>query len=76
MHDNGNGVPAEDLPFIFDKGFTGYHPDRQKATGMGLYLVRKYASALNIDVRTETSLLNRFGFGIELVFPVVVKHFE
>jgi len=76
VHDNGNGVPAEDLPFIFDKGFTGYHPDRQKATGMGLYLVRKYASALNIDVRTETSLLNRFGFGIELVFPVVVKHFE
>ncbi len=73
VHDNGSGVPSEDLPFIFDKGFTGNHPDRQKATGMGLYLVSKYAKALNIEVQPEAMLPNEFGFGIELVCPTILQ---
>jgi signal transduction histidine kinase len=72
VRDNGNGVSPEDLPFIFDKGFTGNHPDRQKATGMGLYLASKYAEALNIAVQPEPMRPKGFGFGIELIFPVVV----
>lgn len=51
---HGKGVPLEDLPFLFDKRFTGSHPDRQHATGMGLYLVKKYAEALSIDVNIES----------------------
>lgn len=65
---NGEGVPPEDLPFIFDKGFTGGYPDRQKATGMGLYLVRKYAEKLCAEVRPASRLPFESGFGIELVF--------
>jgi len=72
VSDNGPGVPAEDLPFIFEKGFTGNHPDRQKATGMGLYLAAKYAAALNIEISTEDLLLSgECGFHISLLFPVV-----
>jgi signal transduction histidine kinase len=71
VRDNGAGVPAEDAPFIFDKGFTGNHPDRQKATGMGLYLVKKYAEALSIEVRLEPVTTTDSGFGIELIFPDV-----
>jgi signal transduction histidine kinase len=72
VRDNGKGVPLEDAPFIFDKGFTGSHPDRQKATGMGLYLVKKYAEALSLEVRQETDVPSSNGFGIELIFPCVL----
>ncbi|CAB1241055.1 Integral membrane sensor signal transduction histidine kinase [Ruminococcaceae bacterium BL-4] len=72
VRDNGAGVPLEDAPFIFEKGFTGNHPDRQKATGMGLYLVKKYAEALSAEVNLKNGFLMSGGFGIELIFPCVV----
>lgn len=67
---NGESVPTEDLPFIFDKGFTGSYPDRQKATGMGLYLVRKYSEKLCIGIRTDQNIPYESGFGIELIFTL------
>lgn len=71
VRDNGKGVPPEDIPFLFDKGFTGNHPDRQDATGMGLYLVKKYAEALSVEVSIEPISSSGKGFGIELLFPQV-----
>jgi signal transduction histidine kinase len=71
VRDNGQGAPEEDIPFLFDKGFTGSCPERQKATGMGLYLVKKYAEALSIDVQIESHEVCGCGFGIELIFPKV-----
>ena len=65
IHDNGIGVPAYNLPFLFDKGFTGQNPGSQKkATGMGLYLVKEIARKLKIevDVRSE------YGEGFEIIF--------
>ena len=53
VRDNGGGAPLEDIPFLFDKGFTGNHPGRQNATGMGLYFVKKYAKLLGADVRVD-----------------------
>ncbi len=70
IYNNGDGVPPEDLPFIFDKGFTGNYPNRQKATGMGLYLVRKYAEKLCVKVRLASDILYESGFGIELIFAL------
>ncbi len=70
VKDNGRGIPPEDAPFIFDKGFTGNHPDRQKATGMGLYLVKKYAEALCINVRVDPKSTIGKGFCIELLFTL------
>ncbi|MEY8433045.1 sensor histidine kinase [Lachnospiraceae bacterium 48-42] len=70
IHNNGKGVPTEDAPFVFDKGFTGNYPNRQKATGMGLYLVRKYAEKLCIEVHLTSRLPFESGFGIELIFTL------
>ncbi len=70
IYNNGEGVPPEDLPFVFDKGFTGNYPNRQKATGMGLYLVRKYAEKLCIKVRLASDIPYESGFGIELIFAL------
>ena len=42
VSDNGTGIPASDLPFVFDKGFTGDAGSfLSRSTGMGLYLVQK-----------------------------------
>lgn len=68
IYNNGEGVPPEDAPFVFDKGFTGSHPNRQKATGMGLYLVHKYAEKLCVQVGLDDKLPYDTGFGIELIF--------
>lgn len=65
---NGTAVPLEDIPFLFDKGFTGSHPGRQNATGIGLYMVKKYAEVLSVQVNIKGE--QEEGFEIELVFPV------
>ena len=45
--DTGMGIAAEDLPRIFEKGFTGYNGRTDKAaTGLGLYLCRRSAEKL------------------------------
>lgn len=70
VRNNGCGITPEDAPFIFDKGFTGNHPYRQKATGMGLYLVAMYAKALCAEILLEPVSTTGEGFGIELIFTI------
>ena len=42
INDNGMSIPISDLPFVFDKGFTGDTGSYlSRSTGMGLYLVQK-----------------------------------
>lgn len=51
ISDTGIGIAAEDLPRVFDRGFTGYNGrfDR-KSTGIGLYLSKKILDKLNHSV--------------------------
>ncbi len=45
--DTGIGIAPEDLPRIFEKGFTGYNGRAdKKSTGLGLYLCRQAADML------------------------------
>lgn len=67
--DNGLGVPSADLPFIFDKGFTGNHTNRKKATGIGLFLVKHFCDEMQIEIQAESTYLE--GLKIILQFPVV-----
>ena len=49
--DTGIGIREEDLPRIFEKGFTGYNGRAgQKSTGIGLYLCRRVTDKLNHDL--------------------------
>lgn len=67
--DNGSGVKSYDLPYIFQKGFTGDSTsNRNKATGMGLYLTKKMADDLNLRLDVESEY-NRF-FKISIFFSV------
>ena len=46
--DNGIGIRGEDLPRVFEKGFTGYNGRAgKKSTGIGLYLCRRIMDQLN-----------------------------
>ena len=45
--DTGTGIPTEDLPRVFDQGFTGYAGRVEpQATGIGLYLCREACKRL------------------------------
>lgn len=47
VSDTGIGISAEDLPRIFEKGYTGYNGRvNRKSTGIGLYLCRTAADRL------------------------------
>lgn len=55
MEDTGIGIRPEDLPRIFEKGFTGYNGRLdKKSTGIGLYMCRKIFLHLGIHVRAES----------------------
>lgn len=53
--DTGIGIASEDLPRIFEKGFTGYNGRTdKKATGLGLYLCKRAADKLSHDIQVES----------------------
>ena len=68
IEDSGIGIRAEDLPRIFEKGYTGYNGRVDtRASGVGLYLTRQVADALAIrlDVRSVPGR----GTRVALAFP-------
>lgn len=67
--DNGMGVLESDLPFIFDKGFTGDVNKQKQSSGIGLYLVKKLCDDLHIEIEVESEFAG--GFTIQLLFPEV-----
>lgn len=70
IRDNGIGVKAYDLPFIFEKGFTGEIGEQRKnSTGMGLYLAKQVAESLKIKLDVSEKYIG--GFEISLIFPKV-----
>lgn len=53
--DKGIGILAEDLPRIFEEGFTGYngHEDK-KATGLGLYMTKQVLDQLDLAIQVHS----------------------
>ncbi len=55
--DTGIGIAPEDLPRIFEKGFTGYNGRAdKKSTGLGLYLCRMAAERLSHRIWAESEV--------------------
>ncbi len=72
IRDNGRGVKSCDLPYIFNRGFTGFSGEEGKnATGMGLYLVRELAGELGITLAASSAW--KEGFELRMGFPVVLE---
>ena len=51
ISDTGIGIAQEDIPRIFEKGFTGYHGrEHSHASGLGLYLCKEICGRLGIGI--------------------------
>jgi len=56
ISDTGIGIAPEDLPRIFEKGYTGANGRLgQKSSGLGLYLCKKAADRLGVPIRAEST---------------------
>ena len=52
--DDGPGIPADDLPRVFERFFTSTRaPARQVGSGLGLSIVRELVDAMGATVRAE-----------------------
>ncbi len=55
IRDTGIGIAAEDLPRIFEKGYTGYNGRTdKKASGIGLYLCKRICTNLGHSIKAES----------------------
>lgn len=71
VSDNGIGIPACDLPRVFEKGFTGENGRiTQNSTGIGLYLCKRLCDKLGILIFAESEGV---GTTIRLIFHI--NHF-
>jgi signal transduction histidine kinase len=67
ISDNGVGIAEDDLPRIFEKGFTGKNGhETEKSTGIGLYLCKKLCEKLDIDIAAKSQ--KGSGTTISMVF--------
>lgn len=68
VRDTGMGIAPEDLPRIFEKGFTGFNGrEDKKASGLGLYLCKRVCANLGIGISAESKPDE--GTAIYLDFP-------
>lgn len=57
IRDTGIGIVKEDLPRIFDRGYTGYNGrSHKKASGIGLYLCRRICGNLGHGITAESTV--------------------
>ncbi len=68
IEDTGIGIGLEDLPKIFDQGYSGFNGAyAEKSSGVGLFLVKKIADLLNIQIHVTSNLGE--GTCFALTFP-------
>lgn len=67
IEDTGIGIAPEDLPRIFEKGFTGYNGrSEKKSTGIGLYLCKSAAKKLGHELSVTSAVGEGSSFCLDL----------
>ena len=71
IEDTGIGIREEDLPRVFEKGFTGYNGrNEKKATGIGLYLCRMIVEKMGHTIEVESGV----GRGTRILIGISYKN--
>ena len=70
FRDYGNGIPDEDIPFIFDKFYRGKNCGKEQGSGLGLYIVKYITEQMK-----GTVTLHSHEDGLEVIirFPVLLE---
>ena len=67
VRDTGMGIRSEDLPRIFEKGFTGYNGRMdKKASGLGLYLCKGVCDKLGHQI----DVVSKEGEGTQVILTL------
>ncbi len=67
IEDTGIGIAAEDLPRVFQKGYTGYNGRYDlKSTGIGLYICKRVLNKLGHEIEIQSEL--KLGTKVIIVF--------
>lgn len=71
LTDTGIGILPEDLPRLFEHGFTGFNgrEAQQKSSGLGLYLTKLIFDKLNLSI----SVTSKVGIGTTITIENVKK---
>lgn len=70
IEDTGIGIEEEDLPRVFEKGYTGYNGRMDKiSTGIGLYLCKRILNKLShtITIESEVGRGTKVKIGLDTV---------
>jgi DNA topoisomerase VI subunit B len=68
VKDSGIGIPAEDIPHLFQKFYRVDNSDTREigGTGLGLYLSRRLAEAMSGNLRVESKYKEGSTFYLEI----------
>jgi len=74
VNDNGPGIPADDLPHIFEKFVTGAEAraspaDGGKGTGLGLAIAKGIMEAHGGQIKVESPIKDGRGARFVMTFP-------
>lgn len=73
IEDTGIGIQAEDLPRVFEKGFTGYTGRLdKKSTGIGLYLCKRILTKLSHTI----TIKSKVGKGTRVLIDLSSTHLK
>lgn len=73
IEDTGIGIAAEDIPRVFDRGFTGYNGRKdKKSTGIGLYLCKEIITKLSHKI----SITSEVGKGTKVYIDFSVEEIK
>ena len=69
IKDNGIGIKKGEITRVFEKGFTGENGriNKQKATGIGLYLCKKLCDKLSLGLELNSE--KDIGTEVRIIFP-------
>lgn len=68
LKDRGIGIPEEDLPRVFEMGYTGYNGRiHKKSTGVGLALCERIAKELSLEIKLDSKVGE--GTKVQILFP-------
>lgn len=75
IRDTGIGIAPEDLPRIFQRGYTGFNGRlEQRSSGIGLYLCKRICDSLGIRISAQSQ--PGVGTCLQLDFPERPGNFE